>query len=136
MYLTVEKVLILKSVRIFKETPEEILADVASIAEEVELQKGDIVFEEGALGKSLFVIAEGTIKVHRADHEIARLREREVFGELAALDPEPRSATVTAVDDVVLLRIDQDALYEIMIEQSEVVRGVIRVLCQRIRDAS
>jgi CRP-like cAMP-binding protein len=52
---------------------------------------------------------------------------------MAALDTEPRSATVTALEATSLFRLDQEALYELMADRIEVVRGVIRILCSRLR---
>lgn len=61
------------------------------------------------------------------------LNERTVFGELAALDPEPRSATITAIEDCHLFKLEEGPLYDLMAEHVEVVRGIIRVLCRRMR---
>ena len=52
---------------------------------------------------------------------------------MAALDPEPRSATVTATEATRLFRLEQESLYDLMADRIEVVRGVIRVLCHRLR---
>jgi len=133
MLLTIEKVIILRTISIFSETPEEILAEVASILDESEVKAGETIFEKGEIGRSMYIIVEGKVRVHDEDRTIAELGERDVFGELAALDPEPRLASVTALEDTQLFRLDQDALYELMAEHIEVGRGIIRVLCQRLR---
>jgi len=57
----------------------------------------------------------------------------DVFGELALLDTEPRSAGVVALSDVQLFRIDQGDFYDLMDERGEVLRNIIKILCQRIR---
>jgi CRP-like cAMP-binding protein len=54
-------------------------------------------------------------------------------GELAMLDPEPRSAAATAVEDTHLFRIDHDAFDEVLAVRPEIARGVIEALCQRLR---
>ena len=59
---------------------------------------------------------------------------RTVFGELAALDPEPRAATVEAVEDCTLLRLDGESLYELMSGNKEVTRGIVQVLCEYTRN--
>jgi CRP-like cAMP-binding protein len=53
---------------------------------------------------------------------------------LALLDAEPRSAAVTTLSDVQLFRIDQGDFYDLMDERGEVLRNIIRILCQRIRN--
>jgi CRP-like cAMP-binding protein len=62
------------------------------------------------------------------------LGARDVFGEMALLDPEPRSATVTAVEDTALLRLDQASFQELLEERSEVARSIIKVLTRRLRE--
>ena len=133
MLLTIEKVMILKSVEIFSETPEEDLIEVASIVEEVEVGIGEEIISKGDIGTSMFIIVEGNVRVHDGNKEIAMLGRRTVVGELAALDPEPRMATVTATEDTHLFRLDQGPLYDLMAEHIEVVRGITRVLCKRLR---
>ena len=131
--LTIEKVIILKSVEIFQSMPDEHLADVVGILREREVHTGEEIIREGDVGTSMFIIVDGSVRVHRKEKEIAVLRSREVFGELAALDPEPRSASVTALEETLLFELEGTDLYEIMADHTDVVRGVVRVLCQRVR---
>ncbi len=133
MRLTIEKVMILKSVDIFSETPEEDLIEVASIVEELEVKAGKEIITKGDIGTSMYIIVEGQVRVHDGDKVFATFGRREVVGELAALDPEPRTATVTAIEDTDLFRLDEGPLYDLMAEHIEVVRGITRVLCNRIR---
>lgn len=135
MLLTLEKVIILKSVSIFAETPEDILADVAWHLEEQTYQPGETIFDKWDIGKSMYIIVEGQVRVHDTDKTIALLKTRDVFGELSALDPEPRSASVSAEQETHLFKLGHDVLYELMSEHIEVARGIIRVLCQRLRNA-
>ena len=131
--LTIEKVIMLKSVSIFSRVPEEMLIEVAGVAEERECAAGEVVFRQGDLGTSLYIIVRGQVKVHQGSRQLAVLGERQVFGELSALDPEPRSATITALEETLLFEIDRDALYELLAEFVEVAQGIIQVLCQRLR---
>lgn len=133
MLLTIEKVMIMKTTDIFSETREEHLAEVAAVLEEEHVKSGQTIFDKDDIGRSMYIIAQGRVRVHDGDRTIAILEQRDVFGELAALDPEPRVASVTALEDSHLFRLNQDALYEMMAEHIEVVRGIIRVLCQRLR---
>jgi CRP-like cAMP-binding protein len=133
MLLTIEKVMILKSVDIFSETPEEDLVEVASVVEEIEVKADEQVIKKGDIGTSMFIIVHGKMRVHDGKKELAILGDRTVFGELAALDPEPRSASITAIEDTMLFRLDESSLYELMAEHVEVARGIIRVLCRRMR---
>lgn len=136
MITTVEKVLFLKSIDLFRALPGEELAQIAEIAEEQPIAFGDQVFSEGEPGDALYLVVEGTVKVHQGGKELAQLGPRDVFGEMAVLDSEPRSATVTAVKDSVLLKIARDDFRDILQERPEIGMGVIKVLSRRLRDAS
>lgn len=131
--LTIEKVLILKAVQMFATTSEEMLADVAAILEEVEVEAGEVIFEKGDAGDSMYVVVEGRVKVYDGERTIVTLGEREIFGELALLDPEPRFASIAALVDTRLFRLDREAFSELMAGNIEMVRGVLHVLCERLR---
>jgi CRP-like cAMP-binding protein len=59
MLTTTEKADILKTVNIFAETPDEIVAEVAELLEEVDFKAGETVFEKGAMGTSMYIIVVG-----------------------------------------------------------------------------
>ena len=131
--LTIEKVILLKGVGMFSATSEDILADVATILEEVDLDAGELVFGKGEQGDSMYIIINGKVRVFDGDKTINFLGEREIFGELALLDPEPRSAAVEAVEETRLFRLDRNTLFELMADNIGVVSGIMQVLCQRLR---
>jgi CRP/FNR family transcriptional regulator, cyclic AMP receptor protein len=131
--ILIEKILILKSLNLFKETPENILADLAPLMKEIEYEQGSVIFKEGETGDCMYIIHRGSIKIHKESTTLAILPENEVFGELSLLDADTRSATATANTDCVLFKIDQEPFYELMDERPEVAKGFIKILCQRLR---
>ena len=133
MLLTIERVLVLKSVDLFSGVPEEVLAALAAVMEEHEFPQGETVYQKGETGRSMYFIVEGSIKVHDGDRTFIELGEREFFGELTTLDPAPHSASVTATQPVRLLGLDREALYELMADHPEVLRKIIHELCERLR---
>ena len=76
------------------------------------------------------------MKVHQGDRQVAQLGPRDVFGEMAVLDSEPRTATVTTLKDAVLLKIARDDFRDVLQERPDIGMGVIKVLSRRLRDAS
>ena len=136
MITTVEKVLFLKSIDLFRALPSEELAQIAEIAEEQPLGAGDPVFGEGEPGDALYLIVEGKVKVHKGDKQLVQLGLRDVFGEMAVLDSEPRSASVTVLEDAVLLKIGRDDFRDILSERPEIAMGVMKVLTRRLRETS
>jgi sigma-B regulation protein RsbU (phosphoserine phosphatase) len=133
MLTTTEKADILKTVNIFADTPDEIVAEVAELLEEVDFKAGETVFEKGAMGTSMYIIVAGRVRVHDGVRTLNRLGERDVFGEQALVDSQPRLASVTALKDTRLLRLDQEPFYKLMDERSEVARGIIHVLSRHLR---
>ncbi|HKZ86911.1 MAG TPA: cyclic nucleotide-binding domain-containing protein [Anaerolineae bacterium] len=129
-----DRINILKTVSLFIETPEELLAEVAALLEEIEVKAGDTIFEKGDPGSSMYIIVEGRARAHDGDRTLNFLFKRDVFGEMAALDPEPRSASVTAVEDTRLFRLSQEAFQELMRKRPVVMYGIIRILTRRLRD--
>jgi cyclic nucleotide-binding protein len=131
--LLIEKVMMLKGVQMFEETSEEILAEIAAALEELELPAGEIVFRKGDAGDSMYVIVEGQVRVFDGERTINVLGEREIFGELALLDPEPRSASCAAQTATRLFRLDSETFSQLMAGNIEIVRGILHVLCERLR---
>src|SRR5688572_21120042 len=131
--LLIEKVFLLKSLGIFNDTPENVLADLAPLMQDMELEEGTVIFQEGDLGDSMYIIYQGEIRIYKANTTLAILKEREVFGELSLLDAESRSASAKAHTDCYLFKIDQDPFFELMESRPEIAKGFIRILCKRLR---
>ena len=129
----VEKVAWLKPFDIFVDTPDYVLAAVARIAEEVRLQAGETFIRQGEPGECLYLVKEGRVRVHIDDHIVDTLGPGFSVGELAVLDPGPRSASVTAEDRVYLFRIDKIPFEEAMADRPEIAKGIIRALSRRLR---
>jgi hypothetical protein len=130
---TVERVLILKEVGMFSAVQDEYLADIAPVLTEAEVPVGTTIIRAGDIGRTMYVIITGRVRVHRDGLTLAELGEREVFGELAALDPEPRSASVEALEDTRVFQLSNEHLDELMAVNVEIARGIIRMLCRRFR---
>ncbi len=133
MFSTIERVLVLKGVDIFAETPDAVLADVATACDELVVAPDETIFNKGDLGESLYVIVSGRVRVHDGAVTVSELGEADVFGEMALLDPEPRSASVTALEETRLLRLAEEPFQELLQEQSEIAQSIIKVLTRRLR---
>jgi CRP-like cAMP-binding protein len=132
--LLIEKVLLLKSLSIFAETPETVLTEVAEILEEVEIEKGTNIFKVDDIGTCMYIIHKGEVNIHKDGHTLAILKENDFFGELSLLDTETRSANATTNTDTFLLKMDQEPFYDLMENRIEVARGIIKTLCRRLRN--
>jgi CRP-like cAMP-binding protein len=133
---TVERVVALHRVDLFADVPGRTLAAVAQRATEVDVAEGELVIAEGAVEQHMYAIVRGSLRVHRGDRVIVDLGPGSTVGELAALVPEPRSASVTALGPATLLRIDQPVLEELLADRPALATGIIAALVAMVRERS
>lgn len=98
-----------------------------------ELEKGETIFREGDAGKFMCIVSSGDISVLKSNLDekrvtLATLHKGRVFGEMALLDGERRSATCVAATDCVLLTLSQDSLDKMLEEAPRTAANVIRAL--------
>ena len=132
--ITVEKNPFLRNVNLFSSMPPEELGALAGIAEEVVFSTGQRIIEESTMGDTMYLIVEGEVDVHRGDDSLALLKSQDYFGEMTILDGEPRSASVTARADCLLLRINQADFQTILRRHTNVALSIIRTLTRRLRE--
>ncbi len=115
------------------------LKDVlGDLAKEVRLDVGDTLFDEGDEGEALYAILEGAMEVSVLSSDGRKLaldvmRTGELFGEIALFDPGVRTASVTAVEPSVLLRIrNADILREVR-RTPELAIDLIQLAGRRMR---
>lgn len=132
--LIIEKILLLKNSDIFKTCNEVDLIDIASICAENYFEKGVNIFKKGDQGNCMYFIHSGQVSIHDGEHQLAVLSENEIFGELSLLDSESRSASATALSDCILLKIEQELFYDVVATNSDILKGIMRTLCKRLRE--
>jgi CRP-like cAMP-binding protein len=109
------------------------LRSVARYFRSIKVGKDEVIFKEGDIGTFMCVIHSGNISVIKSDSEgnsvnITNLRPGRVFGEMAALDGESRSATCIAAVDCVLLILTKDAMDKMELDVPKTAARVIRAL--------
>lgn len=100
--------------------------------------RGDIVFAEGESGDRMYVILDGKVKLGHASADgreslLAVLGPGEMFGELSLFDPGPRTATATALTDVVVIGLGHENLRPWLAGRPEVAEALLQALAQRLR---
>ena len=90
----------LQAVPLFASLSEKELRKLLPLFHERSFKAGDVIAQEGAQGVGFFVIEAGRAKVTVRQEERTSLGPGSYFGEVAALDPGPRVATVTADTDL------------------------------------
>ncbi len=97
----------------------------------ISFEAGQSVFNRGDAGTAIYVIESGGARVHDGDLVLNMLGEGDVFGEIAGLGGTVRTASVTADEDLAVLRVESEALYSALQKRPEALRGLIQMLCER-----
>jgi len=121
------------------------LQDLATHCSESTYRPGAVLLSQGEQGLGLYILIKGTVRITRknspdgAEEVLATAGVGDVIGELALLDDLPRSATVTAVDEVTVLKL---ALWEFrrflrrsLRNDPDVGLDLLAVLSRRLRKA-
>lgn len=129
-----DKLTLIKHVDIFKHLSEKYLLDIVHVLDEAYFEAGESIIKKGEKGDCMYIIFEGEVKVHDGEVVFARLAERDFFGELSVLSPEPRIASVSAIDDTGALKLNRESFFSIVGYNIEVYQAIIHALAQRLRD--
>ena len=111
-----------------------ILAELAQNAETLRISKGETIITKGEQGSTMYFIISGEARVHDGEVTLATIKEGEVFGEIAVLDSEVRSASVTTESDSLLLSVERSAFYNALSADPEAFKAVLRAVLQRERE--
>ena len=94
---------------------------------------GSVIFSEGELGTSAYIIEEGSVAVSVSSTQTARIGKGELFGEIALVDKLPRTATVHALEKTVLIPIARELVSELLEKTDPVVRHLLLIILERYR---
>ncbi|PLZ99326.1 transcriptional regulator [Fischerella thermalis CCMEE 5268] len=134
MLTTVERLLFVRRVPIFKELRDDFIVRLASVMDELSFPANYTIFNEGDEGRSLYIIVSGKVKVHIGNQQLAIFPKGESFGEMAVFDAQPRSASATTLETCECLELTQEQLYEAIDETPEIAVNIIGILSRRIRE--
>jgi CRP-like cAMP-binding protein len=137
-FTMIEKMFALGAAPMFSQLTLEELAELAQASSDAEYGPGEMLFEEGKPGNEVCILLSGEVVFLQGQgpHErvIGKERAGSLIGEMAVLDPAPRSATVRAgADGMHVLRLDGEAFREVLNANPAIASGIIRTLAQRLR---
>ena len=129
---------VLRQAPLFSALDDEAATALRASMSDAKLRRGDVLFHEGDRGDTLYVIAEGKIKLGRTSPDgrenlVAILGPGEMFGELSLFDPGPRTMTATAVAETQLLGLGNDSLTGLLTGRPGVSKSLLAALAQRLR---
>lgn len=129
-----------QSVKLFSGLAHDDIREFLANCRRRDVAPGEAVICQGEYGSEMFVIVSGLLEVQQetsADvHVLAALEPGDVFGELAILDQLPRSATVRAVSQSIVLMFDRGSLVRIPLVVPKLFRNIALILSERLRDTN
>jgi len=130
---------LLASTDFFADAGSEVIATLLQQASEVTVRRNDVLFSEGDVPDSLFVVLRGRIAMLNTSPDgresvLALMDRGDLFGEMGMLDDRPRSATARALEPSSLLRIPYEPVVQLLEANPSLLWGVVRLLAGRIRN--
>lgn len=127
-------------VPIFSELSKETLDKIEKVGQRKKFNKGEIILLEDDAGTALFIIINGKVKVSRSSNDgkeviLTILNADDFFGEMAILDGQKRSATVSAIEPSELFVIQRDDFINLLYAHPEISIVLLQELTRRLRNA-
>lgn len=95
---------------------------------------GETIFKEGDAGDCAYLIEEGSVEVCISSTHSSKIGKNELFGEIALIDQQPRTATVRALENTVLIPIRRKLIEALLEKTDPVVRHLLLVILERYRN--
>jgi CRP-like cAMP-binding protein len=126
------KVDLIRHVPLFAACSKKELAEIASIADEIDLPSGKVLMEQGGEGREFFVLIEGTADVIQDGRKVNSMGPGDFFGEIALVAKTPRTATIKATSPLRALVINDRAFRALLEHSPKIQLGVLQALAERV----
>jgi CRP/FNR family transcriptional regulator, cyclic AMP receptor protein len=123
---------LIKRVPLFSAASKQELAEIAGIADEIDLPEGKVLIAEGDTGREFFVLIEGSADVERGGKKVVSIGPGDFFGEISLIAKTPRNATITTTSPVRALVITDRAFRQLLDHSPEIAVGVLTALAERL----
>ena len=123
----------LRAVPLFSGCNDKHLAFIATRVDEVDVNAGRVLTEEGQSGGEFFIVVSGEAEVKRAAKAVDTIRAGDFFGEIALLDNGPRTATVTATSPMRLLVLSHRQFQDVLHSEPEIAITLLHTVTKRLR---
>ena len=133
MLTTVERVIFLQEIDIFKYISTEDLAHIAAITDELELKKDHVIFREGEFPDAMYMVLEGEVRLTRNDEIVMDATHKDVFGKWALLDDELTVVTAVTQEESRLLKIEREDFIDLLADHVQITQGILKALAMRLR---
>ena len=126
------KLELLKGVPLFARCSRGDLRQIATLADEADLDEGRTLIREGDRAREFFVVVEGSLRVTRKGTTVADLGAGDVIGEIALVADVPRTATVTTSSPVRLLVLTDRGFRDLLEQSPAIATKILQSLGERL----
>jgi signal transduction histidine kinase len=132
-------VLPLEACKLFSSLSSEELASLNRVTRELSFAGGTEVFKEGDAGDALYVVKSGLVQISAVigtgeRQVLSRVPPGDMFGELAIIDDQPRSATAMPEVETVVYKVPRDAMVTMLARSPQFSFSMMREMTQRLRE--
>ena len=133
-----EKINVIKRTDVFKNLSEDDFLHIAQVAKVQRFKKNEMIFEENSMADAFYIIASGEVEILKevevGPYEVLAVKKSyDVFGEMAVIDDLPRSASIRAKCDIVILKLSKDIFNELLKSFSHISIEIARSICSTVR---
>jgi CRP/FNR family cyclic AMP-dependent transcriptional regulator len=136
-----ERADLLASISLFEGLIPEDLRELSTHLSERRYRAGEIVFNQGDHGDAMFIVAEGQLNIFLPGEASRRISLKDIgrgefFGELALFDDQPRSASVLATTEAVVLELDRATLSTYLEQRPRAAMAILKMITARLRETN
>ena len=136
MLTVIEKVLFLQDVDIFEHVTNEDLSYIATIAQEVRFSSEKVIYKEGDISDSMYMVLEGKVKIHMGESLVIMEDLKDVFGAWSLFDDEVRLVSATSYEDCLLLQIYKEDMLELLADHAGITEGILKAMAKRLHSVA
>lgn len=133
METTIERVIFLQGIELFRDIPSEQLAHLAGITESLTADSGEMLFEEGDRSETMYLLVSGTVQLHRNGKLRKELSGHEAIGVWGFFDGGERLVSASCSEESHFLTINRMDFYDLMEDRVNLSRGLLKFFVKRIR---
>lgn len=124
---------VLRKVFLFQNLPDHLVKQLSESIKTREFASNQVIIEKGDEGNTMFVIISGKVKIHDGKEQVAEIIEGNFFGEMALLDGEPRSMSVTAIEPTIVAIIHRNDFFNVLNDFPAISKNIITQLTRQLR---
>jgi CRP-like cAMP-binding protein len=102
----------------------------------LKLEPGQVIFSAGEPGHALFIVRTGSVDLRIDGETVETVEQGGIFGELALVDPAPRSATAVAGPDCTLVMVEEESFNDLLRRVPGLGLEIMKVMARRLRRAN